>query len=158
MRWQEVVEDPNLKNLPFKIELNEYGKILMSPQKVYHSAFQGEIGYLLQSILKSGKVLSECAITTNKGVKVADVAWASSDRFSVIKNETACSIAPEICIEIISASNSAKEMKEKRDLYFEHGAEEFWLCDENGNITFFDKDGRINNSKKAPKFPKKIEQ
>jgi hypothetical protein len=35
MNWQEVCEHPNLQNLPFK------------PAKVYHSAFQGEIEYLL---------------------------------------------------------------------------------------------------------------
>lgn len=40
MNWQEVCEHPSLKNLPFKIELNEYGNIVMSPVKVYHSAFQ----------------------------------------------------------------------------------------------------------------------
>jgi hypothetical protein len=31
MQWAEVVEDPNLKDLPYKIELNEYGQIIMTP-------------------------------------------------------------------------------------------------------------------------------
>jgi len=31
MNWQEVCEIPQLKNLPFKIELNEYGRIVMPP-------------------------------------------------------------------------------------------------------------------------------
>ena len=101
MRWQEVCEDSHLKDLPYKIELNEYGKILMSPQKVYHSAFQGKLSYLLQTLLETGETLSECAIATQKGTKVADVAWASNARFDKVKNETECSIAPEICIEII---------------------------------------------------------
>ena len=47
MEWQEVCEHPSLQNLPFKIELNEKGQILMSPVKVYHSAFQGKIARLL---------------------------------------------------------------------------------------------------------------
>jgi len=38
MQWQEVCEHPSLQNLPFKIELNERGQVLMSPVKVYHSA------------------------------------------------------------------------------------------------------------------------
>ena len=99
MRWQDVCEDTRLKNLPYKIELNEYGKILMSPQKVYHSAFQGKLIYLLQTLLGIGETLSECAIATPKGTKVADVAWASRARFDKIKHETECSVAPEICIE-----------------------------------------------------------
>ncbi len=37
MNWQEVCENPNLQNIPFKIELNEYGQVVMSPMKVIHS-------------------------------------------------------------------------------------------------------------------------
>ena len=43
MQWQEVCEDQNLKNLPFKIELNYQGKVLMTPVKVNHSILQGKI-------------------------------------------------------------------------------------------------------------------
>jgi hypothetical protein len=71
MNWQEVCEHPSLKNLPFKIELNRDGKILMTPVKVSHSAFQGEIEFLLRSLLRSGKTLPECAIATTEGTKVA---------------------------------------------------------------------------------------
>ncbi len=121
MQWQEVCEHPSLKNLPFKIELDEYGKILMSPVKVYHSAFQGEIAFILRSLLKTGRTLPECAIKTSKGTKVADVAWASLELFQIIKEQTECSVAPEICVEVISASNSQREMDEKKALYFEAG-------------------------------------
>ncbi len=34
MNWQEVCDHPQLRNLSFKIELNEDGKIIMSPLKV----------------------------------------------------------------------------------------------------------------------------
>lgn len=156
MQWQDVCGDPHLKNLPYKIELNEYGKILMSPHKVYHSAYQGKLSYLLQTLLKTGETLSECAIATQKGTKVADVAWASNNRFAKIKNENECSIAPEICVEIISSSNSDKEMAEKKTLYFAQGAEEFWLCNEKGFITFYDKQGELEQSSMVPDFPKKI--
>ena len=107
MNWQEVCEHPSLKDLPFKIELNEYGQVVMSPVKVYHSAFQGEIEHLLRCHLPNGKTLPECAIATEQGTKVADVAWISPERFKEVRDETECSIAPEICIEVISASNSA---------------------------------------------------
>jgi hypothetical protein len=66
MQWQEVCEHPSLQNLPFKIELNERGQILMSPDKVYHSAFQGRITRLLPD---NGIVLPECAITLQKEPK-----------------------------------------------------------------------------------------
>ncbi|MCP4104532.1 MAG: hypothetical protein GY749_03190 [Desulfobacteraceae bacterium] len=50
MNWQQVCEHPNLENLPFKIELNERGQIIMSPVKVIHSAYQGRIEYILRTL------------------------------------------------------------------------------------------------------------
>lgn len=156
MRWQDVCEDTNLKDLPYKIELNEDGKIIMSPQKVYHALFQGEIENLLRSLQKDGRAFPECAIATDKGTKVADVVWVSDQRLNIIKHEVECSIAPEICIEILSSSNTEKEMTEKKTLYFTQGALEFWLCDEQGNLRFFDSNGSLKNSMLVPKFPQKI--
>ena len=156
MNWQEICEHPDLQNLPFKIELNEYGNITMSPVKVYHSALQGEIEYLLRLIMKTGKTLPECAIKTSKGTKVADVAWISPEKFNRVKYEVECPIAPEICIEILSSSNSLREMTEKQQLYFEQGAKEVWICDEEGYIQFYDKTVPLKQSGIAIGFPSKI--
>lgn len=157
MNWQEVCEHPSLKDLPFKIELDELGKVIMSPVKIYHSILQGEIEFLLRSLLKNGKTLPECAIKTRKGTKVADVAWVSLDVLSKIKDETEASIAPEICVEVISSSNTKKEMAEKRQLYFEAGAIEVWMCNENGDMSFFNAQQPLIRSVLVPEFPEKIE-
>ncbi|XCN71663.1 MAG: Uma2 family endonuclease [Candidatus Electrothrix aestuarii] len=157
MNWQEVCEHPRLKNLPFKIELNEDGKIIMTPVKVFHSAFQGELEFLLRSLLQTGKTLPECAIATGKGTKVADVVWASDAVFSFIKNEIECSVCPEICVEVFSSSNTHKEMEEKRQLYFDQGAREFWLCTEQGDMSFFDSQGELDKSRIVPDFPTHID-
>ncbi len=153
MQWQEVCEHPSLQNLPFKIELNEIGQILMSPVKVYHSAFQGQIARLLP---EHGVILAECAIATPKGTKVADIAWCSESRFELIKHEAECSIAPEVCIEVISSSNTKVEMEEKRQLYFLTGAIEVWICNAAGEIEFFDASGRLDRSKLVSGFPCKV--
>ena len=47
MNWQEVCDHPQLRDLSFKIELNEDGKIVMSPLKVGHSLLQGKKLFLL---------------------------------------------------------------------------------------------------------------
>jgi len=154
MQWQDVCEHPSLRDLPFKIELNEWGQILMSPVKVYHSAFQGRIARLLP---EHGIVLAECAIKTAKGTRVADIAWASRPRFSLIQDETECSIAPELCIEVTSSSNSVGEMEEKRALYIESGASEFWVCNERGEMAFFDAKGPLARSVLIPAFPSHVE-
>ena len=156
MNWQEVCENPNLQNIPFKIELNEYGQVVMSPMKVIHSLLQGEIERLLLCCITSGKVFPECAIHTDKGTKVADVVWVSEQRLAQIKYEMECSIAPEICIEVLSDSNSEKEMNEKKLLYFQQQAQEFWLCDQQGVMRFFNPQSELVHSELAPQFPNKI--
>ena len=156
MQWQEVCENQYLKNLPFKIELNNQGKVLMTPVKVSHSILQGKIiGYLYKS-LTGGEALAECAIRTKQGTKVADVAWASNDLLEKIENEIECSIAPEICIEVLSFTNTKHEISEKKELYFEQGAVEIWLCDSFGNISFYAKEGRLERSNMAESFPLSI--
>jgi Uma2 family endonuclease len=156
MQWEEVCAHPSLRDLPFKIELNEHGEIVMNAVKVIHSLYQGEIEFLLRSLLKTGKTLPECAIKTDRGTKVADVAWASPDRVKIIKYETECSIAPEICVEVHSSSNTDDEMQEKRALYFHSGAIEVWLC-KDGNMSFYGREGKLKASAMAPEFPPTIE-
>jgi len=156
MNWQEVCEHPSLQDLPFKIELNEKGEIIMAPVKVAHSAYQGEIGFLLRSMRGEGKVLAECAIQTAKGTKVADVAWASNERFGHIKDEAACSIAPEVCVEVLFFSNTVDEIQEKRQLYFERGAQEVWSCGADGKIHFYTVQGIVEQSLLFPTFPRQI--
>ncbi|HZF37643.1 MAG TPA: Uma2 family endonuclease [Blastocatellia bacterium] len=156
MTWEEVCAHPSLQNLPFKIETNQWGQVVMSPVKIPHSAYQGEINGLLRDLMQNGRVLVECAIATTKGTKVADVAWASPALFRRIKNEAACSVAPEICVEVYSFSNTQKEMKEKRELYVEKGAKEVWYCDKNGKISFYNEEGKLKKSALCPDFPGKI--
>jgi len=155
MRWEEVCEHPSLQDLPFKIELNERGEIVMNAVKVIHSLYQGEIEFLLRSLLTGGKALPECAIKTHRGTKVADVAWASWDRVTLIKDEAECSIAPEICIEVNSLSNTQDEREEKRALYLASGALEVWIC-KDGDMSFYNRTGKMPCSSLVPRFPTRI--
>lgn len=77
MNWQQVCEDPSLQDLPYKIELNEYGQVVMSPASNQHGRQQARLAILLTQHGPEGEVISECSIDTPKGVKVADVVWAS---------------------------------------------------------------------------------
>ena len=142
MQWQEVLADKSLHDLPYKIELNEYGKIIMSPASNKHSFFQSYIEKQLWKKL-SGITFPECSIQTTKGVKVADVIWCSENFFKKHGTETPYTIAPEICIEVISPSNSQQEMSEKIGLYLEAGAQEVWLVSTDGEISFYDINGKI---------------
>jgi Uma2 family endonuclease len=156
MHWQEVINHPSLKDLPFKIELNKYGKIEMSPASNHHGRLQGRIFSLLEKLGKLGELYLECSIQTSAGVKVADVAWCSKDFFQAHGEETPLQVAPEICVEVLSPSNSDAEMSEKIDLYLARGAKEVWICDDRGGMSFYAHAGRIGWSAIIGKFPSDI--
>ncbi len=158
MEWREVVEHPALKDLPFKIETNEWGKIMMTPASYAHGIYQTELAGFLKSIVKEGRVSTECPVLTSKGVRVADVAWASTPFLKKhgLRN-LALPESPEIVVEIASQSNSAAELEEKRLLYFEAGAREFWLCGEDGKMRFFSPRGEHKRSEMFGDFPERID-
>ena len=59
------------------------------------------------------------------------------ERLKPIRREAVYPVAPEICIEVLSRSNSREEMLGKMKLYFAAGASEVWLCGEEGDMEFF---------------------
>ncbi len=145
MKWQDVLADKTLQNLPYKIELNEYGKIEMSPASFIHSLLQGEVAKRLGNY-PNGRVFTELAIQTSMGVRVPDVSWGSDQYVQQHIKEVYASSAPEICVEIVSPSNSQEEMLEKVRLFIDAGAKEVWLITENGSVSYYDQSGQISFS------------
>jgi Uma2 family endonuclease len=47
-------------------------------------------------------------------------------------------------------------MLEKKKLYFAKGAKEYWLCDEAGNVAFYNRTGEIDRSEYFPAMLNKI--
>jgi Uma2 family endonuclease len=64
--------------------------------------------------------------------------------------------APEICIEVISPSNTAEEIAEKRALYFEAGAREVWICELDGRLSFYCGGELCEDSEICCRFPNQI--
>ncbi len=103
---------------------------------------------------KEGRVSTECPVKTSRGTKVADVAWRSAaflEKHGMKKVELPES--PEVIVEIESPSTSAAELEGKRPLYFEVGAKEFWLCDKDANMRFFNPCGELEKSVLFGEFP-----
>jgi Uma2 family endonuclease len=156
MDWNLICNDPTLQDIPYKIETNAKGQIVMSPASNEHGIYQAMIINMLFNSVKPGIVISECSVLTNQGVKVADVAWASREFFKKYGMETPCNVAPDLCVEIISPSNTVNEMLDKTDLYLAKGAKEVWIVNAKGELHIFDNAGKIRKSKLFPNFPKKI--
>jgi Uma2 family endonuclease len=152
MQWSEVLETPYLQNLPFKIELNKFGQILMSPASNRHGSIQVEVGALFLRKLPKGRTFSECSIQTRDGVRVADVAWASADFLARHGDVTPFPQAPELCVEIVSPSNTKAEIDYKVSLYFAQGAQEVWVVSLQKKVTIYVGGLPAAKSKFLPKF------
>ena len=146
MQWTDVLQDPALQDLPYKIELNAWGQIVMTPASTRHATLQGRMALRIGRLMGSGEVLTECPIETDTGVKVADVAWCSDAFLQEHRDELFFTSAPEICVEVVSPSNSDRQMQEKMALYFNRGAKECWLVTEDGLVRFFDSEGEREKS------------
>jgi Uma2 family endonuclease len=156
LSWKEVCEDPALQDLPYKIETNDRGQIVMSPTYAWHGKFAFRIAQRLEEELPDGESSVETAIRTSKGTKVADAVWCTAARWEQIKDAYDVPVAPEICVEVRSPTNTDEEIDEKRGLYLEAGAEEVWICDEEGHLTFYNEDGELEASPRAPSVPDEI--
>ena len=156
LSWEDVCADPNLRDLPFKIELNRLNQIVMSPAHPRHSRLQTKIARVLGDLMSDGEAIVELAIETKDSTKVPDVVWASNATIARRSNEISWLSAPEICVEVLSPANTTEEMDKKRFLYFERGAMEVWLCSWDGNMTFYGTTGKLKNSEFCPTFPDTI--
>ncbi len=137
-RWDALCADPLWADVEGKMETDRYGQIIMNlPAEPGHGGRQADLVYLLKKALPAGRVIVECPVSTSEGVKVADTVWVSARRHAQISGRTAFSAAPEICVEVLSPSNTRNEIEEKRRLYFEAGAKEVWICESTGRMRFF---------------------
>ena len=139
-RWDELCRDPSLRNLPYKIELNAWGKIEMSPANNRHSRLQAELAAELKRQL-GGTVFTEGSLLTKIGIRAPDVAWASEAFMANYGEITPYMHAPEICVEVISPSNVQAEIREKTAAYLAAGATEVWIVAQEGTVRYFTSSG-----------------
>jgi Uma2 family endonuclease len=145
-RWQQMLDDPLLAAVPFKVELNEKGAIEVSPANIRHGVLQAFVARELGRLLPHGTTITECPVETEIGVRVPDLAWASPEFVARHGLPASFALAPELCVEVVSPSNSAIEIREKTAAYLAAGALEVWLAAADGTIEMFDAHGRIDAS------------
>jgi Uma2 family endonuclease len=159
-RWSELLADSEVAKIEGRIETDRHGHIIMSPPPApSHGSYQARIASLLDRNMTTGRVLTECPISTADGVKAADVAWASPECLRELGNRVCFPRCPEICVEVISPGNTEAEIHEKMALYFDAGAREVWLCASSGAMSFFGPSAAqsLNASGICPDFPSQIE-
>ena len=132
--WKALCDDNSLDGIAYKFETDAWGAVRMSPTQARHSRIAGRAIRLLQAKLGGGEAMPELAILTIDGIKVPDLCWCSPEFLASKWSDVVLRHAPEICVEIVSPSNTEGEMRAKTELYLNAGAVEVWLIAENGAV------------------------
>lgn len=140
-RWRGMLCDPLVGAIPGKVELNEKGVIEVSPPSTPHALLQAFLAGELRRLRPDGKTLTEVGIETAIGIRAPDVAWASADFLRRLGRESPLPNAPELCVEVVSASNTAAELSDKIVAYLAAGAIEVWLAREDGTLEIYARSG-----------------
>jgi Uma2 family endonuclease len=88
-------------------------------------------------------------------VRGPDVAYASWDRFPDrrIPKEPIPTLAPDLVVEVLSESNTDKEMERKRGEFFSRGVSLIWEIDPRARtVTVYDRDGTVTVLKEGDRL------
>jgi Uma2 family endonuclease len=145
-RWQALCADPTFEDIAAKIELTEWGEIVMSPVGKSHGIAAMRIGEALRKAL-GGHTMAEVGVATAIGVRAPDVAWCSDEFLAAHPEEMPLSSAPELCVEIVSGSNALPKLREKAMAYINAGAAEAWIVHPHAELVeIYGREGRKDRS------------
>jgi Uma2 family endonuclease len=118
-------------------ETNGQGQIIVNPPiGLLHAKRADKLIAAIRDCLPDWRIWPEIGIHTADGVKAPHLA-VTSPQFSETTDRHGFLLqAPDVCIEIMSPSNSWEEMRHKSLLYLAAGAVEAWVYDENGEVHF----------------------
>ena len=147
-RYRSLCADQRFENLPGKVELDTWGRMLMSPASNYHGILRGRLSQRFLPL--GGQAIAEASVLTPLGLQVADVAWASVTFMQAHGTETPFTQAPDLCIEVASPSNSLKGLREKSAAYLAAGANEAWIVfPQSKRIEFYARGRQIEQTRFA---------
>jgi|SRR5437762_3584830 len=153
LRYRDLCDNPCFTNVPGKIEIDVWGRLVMTPPSYYHGVVQGRLCRSLAAL--GGEVGVETAIATATGLFVADVTWASDQFMRAHAGDIALEQAPELCIEVVSPSNSRKELQEKTQAFLAAGAQEVWIVyPKSKRCEVYGKQGLIERSRFPVDLPR----
>ena len=126
-RWRAMLADRGLAQVEGKVELDVWGRIIvMSPVSLEHGGTAGKLSHLLIAQL-GGRAAPEVGVLTTSGVLSPDVVWCSEEFWRARRDEAPLQVAPEICIEVASPSNTIEQLRGKVRAYLAAGAKEAWI-------------------------------
>jgi Uma2 family endonuclease len=145
-RWRDILSDPRLADFVGKIDLDSWGRIIMSPVNTERGAIAASLAVLLNAQL-GGRTLVEVGVRTASAVYAPDVAWCTDEFLELHRSETPLETAPQICVEIASPSNAIHDLRAKAHAYIEAGASEAWIVfPRSRRIEYYSRAGAVDRS------------
>ena len=131
-RMMTVAEFDQLPESPSCSHELRHGELFQVTRPVLKHVFvQKRLMALLDSAGGGGSALMEVGFRPlpEHELRVADVAYASGQRWSEQDPAGHFRGVPEMVIEVLSPSNTAAEMLDKEQICLENGGREFWVVD-----------------------------
>lgn len=146
-KWDAACRDAEIARLPHKVELNEWGKIeLTPPGPPIHGTFSFRAAKLIERSL-GGEASIEVPVLTEIGVRVPDAVWLPDHRRQELLSKQPLLAAPDNCVEVLSPSNTQEELQMKTRAYLDAGAREVvWLDPDTKRVRFFGAQGEAATS------------
>ena len=113
-------DTPDLHQTTAALLIHEYRTSLSARSAPFASPEQGPRNAIYVQVLNQESCHARPA--PKLGVKAIDVACLVPERRQEVRSVSWLVRAPEICVEVLSPSNTAEEISEKIALYFESGA------------------------------------
>lgn len=138
-------------------ELHHGELTLLAPPKHLHYRLQTRMQRLLQSSAGDAWVVgTEMPFRPQPDCEFwyADIAVIAADRFEATDAQGNIHGVPELVIEVLSPSNTAAEMLDRRDICLHNGAREFWVVNPAHNLVeVYTPDGRYLSYRAGQQVP-----
>jgi Uma2 family endonuclease len=147
-RWRAVY-DGEIDLGTDRYELNERGEFIVTPKpSSTHQGVGAVIAMQFNEQLGALAAQGVSVFTPSGGIRAPDVIWMPLERWrQQSEGGDPIMFVPDVCVEVMSGSDSRPEMAGKAGWYLEGGAREVVVVDKQGGVHFWSADGESAVSK-----------
>lgn len=142
-RWRALADDPSS---PDYYELTQFGELIVSPRPMTgHQRVASAVARMITAQC-GGEGVTGVSVLTDRGVRAPDVVWMPSECWVACKGQSPLEVVPDLCVEVLSPSNTREEIDMKIAAYLRGGAREVIVVGLKGEIEIFGPQGRRETS------------